>query len=348
MATAAAVCLKLHIPFVLYRFPGKECCFFSNPSGITNSTASRQFGIAMWNSLYADRIIIADEMNATQTLNMKPEWATGTIMARTAITPWPHTTERKEYEVRLRRLIDELKQRGGKTVISRVVSEKKQYDSGKWVKIADRVFESNLSAMCCLYYTPQTGGWICASPELLLEADFTHRTLHTIALAGTRRRSENIAQEWSEKDLMEHEVVKQFLLKKLTATNTEIEVSPTETCRSGEIEHLRTFFTAKMSTGFQPAHFLDTVSPTPALCGYPTDIAKENIKEIEAHPRYCYGGYFMVESAEQAIAYVNIRCVHFDEDRMTLYAGSGIMPDSTPAGEWDETEAKLSAIGNNL
>lgn len=344
MAKAATLCLKRHIPFALYRLPGKECSFFSNPSGASGATTCRQFGIAMWESAFGDRSVIADEMDARQTLSIEAE----AHVTPTLISPWPNTTGRKEYQDGLKALITNLKQRGGKTVISRVVSEKNAIAPEKWIEIADRVFGNNTSALCSLYYTTKTGAWICASPELLLDADFDRHKLHTIALAGTRRRQLQGEIDWSVKDIMEHEVVKQFIKDKLTSLGAEVEVSPTATCASGNIEHLRTLFSSNIPTGFHAAQFLDNVSPTPALCGYPENIAKEEIRAIESHPRYCYGGYITIETPERILAYVNIRCVHFNEERMTLYAGSGIMPDSTPEGEWDETEAKLSAIGRNI
>ncbi|MDE6644648.1 MAG: chorismate-binding protein [Muribaculaceae bacterium] len=344
MGEAAALCLKRHIPFALYRLPGKECRFFSNPSGKEATMTCRQFGVAMWEGAFSNRSIIAEEMDARQTLCMGQEYH----VSPTLINPWPHTTTKEEYQNGLWQIIARLKQRGGKTVISRVVSEMTSTTPEQWVETADRVFGNNTSALCCLYYTAETGAWICASPELLLDADFNHQTLHTIALAGTRRKPTEEGTEWSVKDIMEHEVVKHYITEKLAALGAEVEVSPTETCASGAIEHLRTPFSSKIPAEFHAAQFLDNVSPTPALCGYPENIAKEEIRATEGHPRYCYGGYITIETPERLLAYVNIRCVHFNEERMTLYAGSGIMPDSTPEGEWDETEAKLSAIGRNL
>ncbi len=348
MAEAAALCLDRHISFALYRLPGNECCFFSNPSGAAASTASRRFGVAMWSSAFADRSIIAEELDARQTLSTASDKHVDSDVPETLIAPWPTSTGREEYQDGLKRLIANLKLRDGKTVISRVVSKESKLSAPKWVNIADKVFSSNPSALCCMYYTAETGAWICASPELLLDADFNRQSLHTIALAGTRRRQDNGNTEWSEKDIREHEVVKHYIADKLATLGVEVETWPTETCTSGAIEHLRTTFMSLIPDGFHAAKFLDSVSPTPALCGYPEDLAKEDIRTIESHPRYCYGGYVTIETPQRILAYVNIRCVHFNEERMTLYAGSGIMPDSTPEGEWDETEAKLSAIGRNL
>lgn len=301
----------------------------------------------MWASSYSDRSIVKDEIDAHATIMMEEALRNRTDASYPIISPWPNSTGKEEYCEKLEQLIGRLRNRGGKTVISRVVSRKAAYSANKWVETAERIFASNPTAFCSLYYTPETGAWICASPEILLDADFKHGNIHTIALAGTRRRSLQNA-DWSAKDVMEHDVVKRYISERVAMLGAKAIMGETVTCAAGEIEHLRTSFDGKMPEGFRVGDFLDTVSPTPALCGYPKATAKEDIKCFEGHPRYCYGGYVTVESVDRVLAYVNIRCLNFDESTMTLYAGSGIMPDSTAEGEWDETEAKLNAIGSSL
>ena len=42
--------------------------------------------------------------------------------------------------------------------------------------------------------------------------------------------------------------------------------------------------------------------------------------------------------------YVNLRCAHIRNERYCLFAGGGITAHSQPLQEWDETEAKCSAL----
>lgn len=347
MAEAAVCCLKYRIPFALYRLPGEECVFFSNPGLSSSDREPRSFRISMWNEAYTDSVIIRDELDACRTLEYIAS-AGCEPRDNADIFPWPISTSQLQYEGQLRQVISHLKKRGGKTVISRVVTEKSSREPSQWAEIADRIFQDNPAAMCCLYYTGETGAWICASPELLLDINRKYNTLHTVALAGTRRPLGDVQANWSEKDLQEHNIVKEYIRSRLSALGAILKISGTETCKAGSVEHLRTQFEGEIPPEITPEDILDTVSPTPALCGYPTDLALKEIENTEVHPRYCYGGYVSVESRERTQAFVNIRCVHFNDERMTLYVGSGIMPDSTPGGEWDETDAKLNTIGRCL
>ena len=41
---------------------------------------------------------------------------------------------------------------------------------------------------------------------------------------------------------------------------------------------------------------------------------------------------------------MTLRCAKISEEGWTLYAGGGLMPESTEQDEWDETEAKMEAV----
>lgn len=343
MAEAAARCLRDNVTFALYRLPGKECVFLSNP-GLTDKTDDeRRLRISMWNETYANGIIIKNELDAEETISYlnseehKPR-------KQAEIFPWPMSTSRLQYEGQLRKVIANLRKRGGKTVISRVVAENHFFTPEGWLEIADKLFGDNASAMCSLYFTNETGAWLCASPELLLDADLNNGMLHTVALAGTRLPQNDTDTAWSAKDVKEHDIVKEYIASRLTALGSKLNISETKACLAGTVEHLKTYFEGSIPDGITPENILDSINPTPALCGYPTDLALKEIGDTEVHPRYCYGGYISVETTDRVQAFVNIRCVHFNKEHMALYAGSGIMPDSTPQSEWDETGAKLETL----
>jgi menaquinone-specific isochorismate synthase len=85
--------------------------------------------------------------------------------------------------------------------------------------------------------------------------------------------------------------------------------------------------------------------PTPAVAGTPRDTALETIAELEPFDRGRYAGPVGWVDAygdgEWAIA---LRCAELRGDRATLYAGAGIVADSDPARELDETERKFRAF----
>ena len=109
-----------------------------------------------------------------------------------------------------------------------------------------------------------------------------------------------------------------------------------------------------LATGFEgvlrePAPtVLDLVAelhPTPAVGGSPRDAALNVIRELEPFDRGCYAGPVGWMDArgdgEWAVA---LRCAELRGDHATLYAGAGIVADSDPEAELDETERKFRAF----
>ena len=45
---------------------------------------------------------------------------------------------------------------------------------------------------------------------------------------------------------------------------------------------------------------------------------------------------------------MNLRCAKIYQNKVKLYVGGGIMPDSIPENEWKETELKSKTIGELL
>lgn len=42
--------------------------------------------------------------------------------------------------------------------------------------------------------------------------------------------------------------------------------------------------------------------------------------------------------------YVNLRCMHIEDEQLTLYAGGGLLASSELNDEWQETEKKLQTM----
>ena len=153
-------------------------------------------------------------------------------------------------------------------------------------------------AFVYLFSTPESGTWIGATPEVLLEND--GKELHTMALAGTHR--DNDTDDWDAKNRREHDTLDVLQL-------------------------------------------IDTLAPTPALCGMPRELAAETIAQQEHFERAFFGGYCGPWNGYDSFSlFVTLRCAHIAPDRAVLYAGAGIMPESDPASEWAEIDRKLSTL----
>ena len=87
--------------------------------------------------------------------------------------------------------------------------------------------------------------------------------------------------------------------------------------------------------------------PTPALSGFPHQVAKKLIAELEPFDRELFGGIVGWCDAEGNGEWVvTIRCAKLRQNQVRLFAGAGIVPASSPVAEWRETGVKLSTMLN--
>lgn len=205
-------------------------------------------------------------------------------------------------------------------------------------------------AFVALWHTPSSGMWLVCTPECLLE----HRPpglWHTMALAGTMTWEAGAPAGrrayWSHKDQQEQKYVADYIRQRLAPFALQLEVSPTYPIRAGALAHLRTDFTFTMQCEQDLSALVDALHPTPAVCGIPTDKATQLIRQAEATPRRYYAGYSGPLNMDgRSHLYVTLRCAHFEPDgkTATLFAGGGILRESTCGTEWMETSRKMETI----
>lgn len=196
-------------------------------------------------------------------------------------------------------------------------------------------------AFVYLFTSPESGTWIGASPELLLEHD--GKELHTMALAGTHR--DNNTDDWDAKNRREHDVVTKYIMDCFTNSGLWPVADKPVTKMAGPVEHLMTRISVPASDTLDVLQLIDTLAPTPALCGMPRELAAETIAQQEHFERSFFGGYCGPWNGYDSFSlFVTLRCAHIAPDRAVLYAGAGIMPESDPASEWAEIDRKLSTL----
>lgn len=195
------------------------------------------------------------------------------------------------------------------------------------------------AAFNCLFHTPEKGTWLCSTPELLLSRQSD--TWHTMALAGTR--ADNSAP-WDAKNLREHALVTEHIVSCLQPAATDIACDGPHTVSAGRmLEHLCT----RISFRMPPAHLprlLHTLPPTPAVSGFPSDLARDFIRKHPDIERSFYAGYLGPISAHTTQLFVTLRCMQIFPALCRLYAGGGLMPDSTEPSEWAETTLKMQTM----
>ncbi|HDZ8833724.1 TPA: isochorismate synthase [Aeromonas dhakensis] len=192
-----------------------------------------------------------------------------------------------------------------------------------------------------------------ASPELLLRVSggevFTH------PLAGSARRASEPAQDEmvardllaSRKDQHEHRLVIDEIRRVLTPHCRELAIPSSPSLMSTDtLWHLGTPIAGRLHGGEASVLSLACqLHPTPALCGYPTELARQFIREQEPFRRALFSGIVgWCDSQGNGEWAVVIRCGVLDGHQVELFAGAGIVAGSDPAMEWAETGTKLGTM----
>lgn len=199
-----------------------------------------------------------------------------------------------------------------------------------------------------LWYTPQSGMWLVATPEFLLVADSdVPRRYYTMALAGTLAYEGRLTPpaEWTDKNRAEQRLVSATIFEQLTGLAVKVDQSPVHTVKAARLQHLRTDFAFEVPRGVKMGQLIALLHPTPAICGLPATAAAAVIKQAEHHSRHYYAGYSgPVGLGGQTALFVTLRCMQIDGHKATLYAGGGLMADSDLEDEWQETCRKMESI----
>ncbi len=257
-----------------------------------------------------------------------------------SVEPYNHSTEYDDYKQHLVSIINDLKRTGGKTVFSRTLCG--DASGIDWAEVADRYFAAFPDTFRFIYYTPRTGAWLGASPEILLERQSGDNRVRTMSLAGTVNNDST--GNWDEKNIKEHNFVTQYITDIFNRLGIKADISPAEDVSFGTVKHLCNRISGEYTGDFFTA--VNALSPTPALAGVPLADALHHISLHEPHPRRCYGGYVGVIDREGEHAYVNLRSVHFSPKHFCIYAGGGITSDSQPDDEWLETRNKVQKLND--
>lgn len=233
------------------------------------------------------------------------------------------------------------------------------------------IFKSLLStyptAFVYVWYHPKIGLWLGATPETLVNIE--GQRFRTMSLAGTKRYEKRIESPWGNKEIHEQQIVTDFIVNSLDDYVDDINVTSPITIKAGQLLHLQT----KISGLLKPKQLksvLETLHPTPAICGLPKTEAKNFISANENYNREFYTGFLgelnvktsksrntnrrnVENNAYSAVKttsdlFVNLRCMQLKNKYALVYIGGGITKDSNPELEWEETVNKTHTMVNVL
>lgn len=204
-------------------------------------------------------------------------------------------------------------------------------------------------------------GLIGATPELLVRLSkslVTSRVLAgTIQKTGNEDRDLALAASLakSSKDLEEHEYAVRSVADALEpfCSSTNVPESPF-VLHLSNVMHLATDVTGVLNDSATQADvftLIEQLHPTAAVCGTPTEVAKQLINDLEKmnRGRYAAPVGWIDANGDGEIA-IALRCGLLLEDKksMRIFAGCGIVAGSDPETEFAESQAKLMPMRTAL
>ncbi len=211
----------------------------------------------------------------------------------------------------------------------------------------------------CYSFMYQLNGeatFLGSSPEKLLSLQSQY--VKTEALAGSIPRGKTATQDAifekrlldSTKDMEEHAYVIDAIREKLNNLTDSLEYPPRPFIKKyANVQHLCTPVTASLSGSMNAIDIVEQLHPTPAVGGYPELDALSHIQELEQIERGWYAGpigwYNTNNRAEFAVA---IRSGLIRRNHVRFFAGCGIVENSDPDAEWEETRIKFQPMQKAL
>ena len=142
----------------------------------------------------------------------------------------------------------------------------------------------------------------------------------------------------SHKDRHEHQIVVDKIRDRLAPLTDRLDIAPIDLLKLKNIQHLHTPIQGQLKQEAGVLTLVEALHPTPALGGDPRDRAMSLIRELEPIPRGWYGAPVgWIDANLDGQFTVAIRSAVAQDTRVWIYAGAGIVADSVPEKEWEET-----------
>ncbi|HIJ21693.1 MAG: isochorismate synthase [Gammaproteobacteria bacterium] len=198
--------------------------------------------------------------------------------------------------------------------------------------------------------------FITAPPERLLKKQGGQ--IEAEALAGTVPRGKNEKEEQQlEQQLLqtpklqhEHQLVADFIQQQLKQHCDNVESSATPAIYKLEnVQHLLTTYHGQLKQRHSLFELTEALHQNPAICGTPQTEALAWLQQHHnSHRGYYCGGAGWIDGKGDGEIHVLLRCSLADTATATLFAGAGIVKESTAEEEQTEINLKIEGLLNVL
>ena len=220
---------------------------------------------------------------------------------------------------------------------------------------------------------PSGASFIGSSPERLFKSNISMQMVESEAVAGTRSRGSDPGEDaalaydmlLSEKEHEEFAIVREDVRKSLAQIARKGDAGVFKELEKGilrhvSVQHLYARFRADLDEDLDESDIIRTLHPTPAVCGYPRDLALQTVRKSETFDRGLYAGPLGWIDSEGAEFCVAIRSALLssssssssdnDDDDMNstkiaeLFAGVGVVKAANAKSEWKELNLKTKPM----
>ena len=305
-------------------------------------------------------LLVPDAVRRTDAL---PDWPTGPLPSVRIAAAMPPPAD---YRARISRARDQLAAPGSalrKVVLARALR-----------LVADAPLDARVILRRLVAADPAAYGYLVdltaagddyagsvlvgASPELLVARSGDRVVCQPFAGSAPRAADPEVdaangaALAASAKDRHEHRLVIDTMRDALEPLCDDLTIAAEpQLSRTAAVWHLCTPISGRLrDTSTTAIDLALALHPTPAVGGVPTDAATKLIAELEGDRGFYAGAVGWCDAAGDGHWVVSIRCAQLSADRRTALAraGGGIVAESDPDDEVDETTTKFATILNAL
>jgi len=195
---------------------------------------------------------------------------------------------------------------------------------------------------------------ISTSPETLVR--LKDKKLVTLPIAGSRPRGRDAQEDLrlekellaDEKELAEHDMLVDLArndLGKISEYGTVKVTDYRRIHRYLRIMHITTEVEGQLKKDKDAFDAIEAILPAGTLSGAPKIRACEIIEELEKTPRGIYGGAIgYIDFTGNMDTCIAIRMAVKKDDKVYIQCGAGIVADSDPQKEYEESENKAKAV----